>query len=74
MEHELVLSKENEQLNEIKYRAGEVGIQPWLDAEENVRTFEASVLENRLNQMNNLMTLYQALGGGGDGAAIQISK
>ncbi|MCH1929596.1 efflux transporter outer membrane subunit [Shewanella sp. A25] len=52
-----------EAIYESQYRNGAVGIQDWLDAQENRRTAEASLLENRYNQLTAQATLYQALGG-----------
>jgi outer membrane protein TolC len=63
LEQALASSREAERLAEIRYRAGATGLQTWLDVQENRRTAEATLAENRLNRLNNLMTLYQALGG-----------
>jgi NodT family efflux transporter outer membrane factor (OMF) lipoprotein len=52
-----------ERIYETRFRAGAVSIQDWLDAQENRRTAEESLLQNQLNQILNLVTLYQALGG-----------
>lgn len=52
-----------ERLYETQYRNGAVGIQDWLDAQEQRRGAEESVLANRYNQLTTLATLYQALGG-----------
>lgn len=52
-----------ERLYEVQYRHGAVGVQSWLDAQENLRNAESSVLENRYNQLTATATLYQALGG-----------
>ncbi|MFL9923735.1 efflux transporter outer membrane subunit [Herbaspirillum lusitanum] len=52
-----------ERLYELRYRAGSVTLQSWLDAQEKRRTAETSLAENRLNRLKNQVTLYQALGG-----------
>lgn len=52
-----------EKLYELRYRAGSVTLQNWLDAQEKRRTAESSLSEARLNRLKNQMTLYQALGG-----------
>ncbi|WP_417760181.1 efflux transporter outer membrane subunit [Shewanella sp.] len=46
-----------------QYRNGAVSIQDWLNAQETMRNAEASLLQNRLNQLTAQSTLYQALGG-----------
>ena len=46
-----------------QYRNGAVSIQDWLNAQETMRNAEASLLQNRLNQLTAQATLYQALGG-----------
>ncbi|MBI5593543.1 MAG: efflux transporter outer membrane subunit [Deltaproteobacteria bacterium] len=56
-------SRQAERLVEIRYRAGATGMQSWLDAQETRRTAETAVAVNHLNQLTNLMKLYQALGG-----------
>ena len=52
-----------EAIYESQYRHGAIGIQNWIDAQENRRSAEASLLENRYNQLTAQATLYQALGG-----------
>ncbi len=52
-----------ERIYETRFRAGAVSMQNWLDAQEKRRTAEESLLQNQLNQILNLVTLYQALGG-----------
>jgi len=63
MEESLALAKRAEELDELRYRAGSTGLQPWLDAQERRRSAEKSLTENRLNRLKNMMKLYQALGG-----------
>ena len=54
----------SEQLAEVRYRQGATGVQAWLDEQQKRRTAEQALAENRLNQLNNRMQLFQALGGG----------
>ncbi len=60
----LASAREVERLYEIRYRAGSATLRIWLDAQESRRSAELAVSENRLNQLNALTNLYQALGGG----------
>ncbi|WP_419735696.1 efflux transporter outer membrane subunit [Pseudomonas sp. COR18] len=62
----LVAAREAERLYAIRYRAGAVALRLWLDAQERLREAELQQAQVRLNQLQNLNTLYQALGGGGD--------
>lgn len=59
----LVLAKKSESLNEIRYRAGAVALKQWIDAQESRRNAENSAIQIRLNQLNNMVTLMQSLGG-----------
>lgn len=59
-----LLAQRAEQLVEIRYRAGQTGVKEWLDQQESRRNTENALAENRYNQLNNLMKLWQALGGG----------
>ncbi|HEY4318466.1 MAG TPA: TolC family protein [Herbaspirillum sp.] len=52
-----------ERLYEIRYRTGAVALSVFLDAQEKRRNAEIAMADNRLNALNNRMTLYQALGG-----------
>ncbi len=52
-----------EAIYESQYRHGAIGLQNWIDAQENRRSAEAALLENRYNQLTAQATLYQALGG-----------
>jgi NodT family efflux transporter outer membrane factor (OMF) lipoprotein len=63
LEEALTLARSAESLLEIRYRAGSSAIQFWLDAQESRRSVEKSLIVNRLNRYNNMMTLYKALGG-----------
>ncbi len=53
-----------EALYAVRYRAGSVPLRTWLDAQESLRQTRLSVDNNRLQQLLNQSTLYQALGGG----------
>lgn len=52
-----------EAIYETRYRTGAVTLQVWLDAQETRRTAELNLLENRLEELRAMITLYQALGG-----------
>ncbi|WP_005031253.1 efflux transporter outer membrane subunit [Holophaga foetida] len=64
LEASLSLAREAERLTEARYRAGATTFQAWLDAQESRRTAENTLAENRLNRLENLMAIFQALGGG----------
>ncbi|MDR0200534.1 MAG: efflux transporter outer membrane subunit [Delftia acidovorans] len=55
---------EVERLYEARYRAGQVALRPWLDAQERRRTAELALSALHLEQLQNQLTLYKALGGG----------
>lgn len=46
-----------------QYENGAISITDLLDAQENARNAKAALLENRYNQLVNLATVYQSLGG-----------
>ncbi|MFV0448796.1 MAG: efflux transporter outer membrane subunit [Vibrio sp.] len=46
-----------------QYKYGAIDITTLLDAQDNERSAKASLLENRYNQLVNLTTIYQSLGG-----------
>lgn len=56
-------AREAERLYEIRYRAGAVALRVWLEAQEQRRTAEIALADNRLQRLLNQVTLYQALGG-----------
>lgn len=56
-------SVEAEAIYESQYRNGAIGIQDWINAQENLRAAESMLLENRYNQFTTLAALYQAIGG-----------
>ena len=60
----LALAKRSEQLAEVRYRQGATGVQEWLDEQKKRRDGESALAQNRQDQLNNQMKLYQALGGG----------
>ncbi len=53
-----------EQLYAVRYRTGSVSLRIWLDAQESRRQAQLDLDSNRLDQLINQATLYQALGGG----------
>ena len=53
-----------ESLYSVRYHAGSVALRVWLDAQESLRAARLDVDNNRLDQLVNQATLYQALGGG----------
>ncbi|MFP8967778.1 efflux transporter outer membrane subunit [Pokkaliibacter sp. CJK22405] len=57
------LAKQAEAVAESRYRAGATGVQDWLDQQNTRRSAELALAQNRYNQLTNMMTLYQALGG-----------
>ncbi len=54
-----------ERLYGVRYRSGAVALRVWLDAQQSLRSAQTAYDNNRLAQLNNRVTLYQALGGGG---------
>ncbi|WP_240131059.1 efflux transporter outer membrane subunit [Shewanella cutis] len=63
LEQQFSAAAQAEAIYESQYRHGAIGIQNWIDAQENRRSAEAALLENRYNQLITQATLYQALGG-----------
>ncbi|MFB2802965.1 efflux transporter outer membrane subunit [Shewanella seohaensis] len=63
LEQQFSAAAQAEAIYESQYRHGAIGIQNWIDAQENRRSAEAALLENRYNQLTAQATLYQALGG-----------
>ena len=47
---------------EVRYRAGSIALQIWLDAQETRRQDENALEQNRLNLIENYVTLCKALG------------
>lgn len=52
-----------EKIYAARYQYGSTSIMDYLDAQENTRNAEASLLENQYNQFITQVTLYQSLGG-----------
>jgi NodT family efflux transporter outer membrane factor (OMF) lipoprotein len=57
-------ARKAEALYAIRYRTGSVALRIWLDAQQSLRQSQLSYDNNRLSQLINQSTLYQALGGG----------
>jgi outer membrane protein TolC len=55
-------SRKVERLDEVRYRAGSIALQIWLDAQETRRQDENALEQNRLNLIENYVTLCKALG------------
>ncbi|CAB5714408.1 Outer membrane protein oprM precursor [Delftia tsuruhatensis] len=51
-------------LYEARYRAGQVPLRSWLDAQERQRTAQLALSALHLEQLQNQLTLYKVLGGG----------
>ncbi len=60
----LEAARKAEALYAIRYRTGSVALRVWLDAQQSLRSSQLSYDNNRLSQLINQSTLYQALGGG----------
>ena len=60
---QLQAASEVERLYQVRYRLGATTLKVWLDAQEKRRAAELAVSANRLDQLNNQVTLYKALGG-----------
>jgi NodT family efflux transporter outer membrane factor (OMF) lipoprotein len=58
-----------ERLDEVRYRAGSIPLQTWLDAQQTRRSAEASLAQNRLSQLQTYVSLCKALGGDAEPAA-----
>lgn len=63
LEKSLAAAIEAESLYEVRYRTGAVTLKLWIDAKDKRRSAEDAVAENRLNRLQNFVTIYQALGG-----------
>ncbi len=62
-EQSLVSARTVERLDEVRYRAGSIPLQIWLDAQETRRQAENALQQNRLNRFQNYVTLCKTLGG-----------
>jgi NodT family efflux transporter outer membrane factor (OMF) lipoprotein len=63
-------SQRAESITETRFKAGYTDLQLWLDAQASRRSVERSIAVNRLNQLNNQVNLYKALGLGAGSAHI----
>jgi NodT family efflux transporter outer membrane factor (OMF) lipoprotein len=63
LEDSLKNARTVERLDEIRYRAGAIPLQVWLDAQQTRRQAEDALALNRLNRIENYVTLCKALGG-----------
>lgn len=63
LKQSLGLAEHTQQLTHVRYRSGAVSLQEWLDSQQQVRIAAQDVSANRLLQLQNMMTLYLALGG-----------
>ncbi|HEY2359422.1 MAG TPA: TolC family protein [Phenylobacterium sp.] len=63
MEDALENARTVERLDEVRYRAGAIPLQLWLDAQDTRRQAENALAQNRLNRIQNYVLLCQALGG-----------
>jgi len=57
------LAQQTETISAVRYQAGDIEMQNWLDQQEKRRDAEKSLLENHYQQLTTQMSLYQALGG-----------
>ena len=55
-------AKRAESMTQVRYRAGAISVQLWLDAQKVVRNAEMALAQNRFNQLNNHVKLNKALG------------
>ncbi len=65
LERSLRAAQQAERLYEVRYRAGAVPLNFWLDAQEKRRVAQIAWDENRLSRLVNQVNVYQALGGDG---------
>jgi NodT family efflux transporter outer membrane factor (OMF) lipoprotein len=63
LEDSLKNARTVERLNEVRYRAGSIPLQIWLDSQETRRQAENALAQNRLNRIENYVALCKALGG-----------
>jgi len=62
--HSLLAAKTAERLYGVRYSSGSVALRIWLDAQQSLWSAQLAYDNNRLLQLINQSTLYQALGGG----------
>jgi NodT family efflux transporter outer membrane factor (OMF) lipoprotein len=63
LEESLKNARTVERLDEVRYRAGSIPLQIWLDAQETRRQAENALAQNRLNRIENYVALCKSLGG-----------
>lgn len=63
-----------ESIAHVRFKAGFTDVQLWLDAQASLRSIERSVVLNQLNQLNNQVNLYKALGLGASSNLINCGK
>jgi len=63
LEDSLTNARTVERLDEVRYRAGSIPLQLWLDAQQTRRQAEAALAQNRLNRIETYVSLCKALGG-----------
>lgn len=63
LQESLANTRRTEAIYEERYRAGQVPLKDWLDAQETRRNAEISLAGNQLSRLQNQVKLYQALGG-----------
>lgn len=63
LEDSLTNARTVERLDEVRYRAGSITLQVWLDAQETRRQAEVALAQNRLNRLETYVSLCKALGG-----------
>jgi NodT family efflux transporter outer membrane factor (OMF) lipoprotein len=59
----LKLERRAEAMAHTRYLSGATGVQLWLDEQQRLRQAQLTMDQNRLDQLDNMATLYQALGG-----------
>lgn len=64
-------AQEIEALYEVRYKAGAVPLKSWLDAQESKRNAEVALAQAKLSQLQNDISLFQALGGSARALASQ---
>lgn len=63
-------AREIERMYEVRYRTGNADLRTWLDAQQTLREAELSLAQVRMNQLDNAVTLLQALGGSAAAAPV----
>ncbi|WP_369980737.1 TolC family protein [Xanthomonas bundabergensis] len=62
-------ARDVERMYEVRYRSGATDLRTWLDAQQTRRSAELTLAQARRDQLDNDVTLYQALGGSGASAS-----